>query len=186
MPAQRRLRASAAAMMALAWAVLLPGCARKMRERTPVRADADASVTIAPRAASLQTYPCMERCHTERAPNPEPRAMREFHAGKVLRHGPTLTWCDRCHDPQNLDRLRLLTQAPLSMDDASTLCGQCHAEKHQDWSRGLHGTQTGSWRNARVRRSCTACHDPHDPHRPQFQALPRPLLHPGDRRRESP
>lgn len=163
----------------------LSGCGREMRQRAPVDRPADASVTIAPRAAGLATYPCMERCHARRTPDPRPREMREFHAGKTLRHGPTLTWCDRCHAPEDLDRLRLLSGATLAMDDASTLCGQCHAEKHQDWSRGLHGTQTGSWRGARVRRSCTACHDPHDPHRPTFEALPRPQLHPHDRRRET-
>lgn len=169
-----------------AWILVaaLGACGREMRERRPVRVTADASVTVAPRAAALATFPCMERCHTRRAPNPTPRPMREFHAGKALRHGATLTWCDRCHDPQNLDRLRSLTREPIAFDDASTLCGQCHAEKHQDWSRGVHGAQSGSWLNARVRRSCTACHDPHDPHRPRFQALPRPALHPGDHRRD--
>lgn len=178
------LRDTAAALVAVL--AIGGGCGRKMRERPRVRVDPDASVTVAPRQASLQTYPCMERCHTERPADPRPRPMREFHVGKVLRHGATLTWCDRCHDPQNLDRLRLLTHEALPFDEASTLCGQCHAEKHQDWSRGLHGSQTGSWLHARVRRSCTACHDPHDPHRPTFQALPRPALHPGDRRRETP
>lgn len=181
--ARSRLRHSAAALLAAL--ALLGGCARKMKDRPRVRVVADASVTVAPRAAALATYPCMERCHTRRTPDPTVRPMREFHAGKVLRHGPTLTWCDRCHDPQDLDRLRLLTGGPVAFDDASTLCGQCHAEKHQDWSRGLHGSQTGSWLNARVRRSCVACHDPHDPHRPTFEALPRPMLHPNDRRRES-
>jgi hypothetical protein len=170
---------------ALAAALALLGCGRAAREREPTRVSADASVTVAARAASTPTFPCMERCHTARVANPQPRALREFHAGKVLRHGATLTWCDRCHDPQDLDRLRLLSGAAVSFDEASTLCGQCHAEKHQDWSRGLHGAQTGSWLNARVRRSCVACHDPHDPHRPHFEALPRPLLHPHDHRRET-
>lgn len=183
MGTRRRHRDTAAAILVAVAA--LCGCAKEMRDRPRARVSADASVTVAPRAASLATFPCMERCHTRRTPDPRPRPMREFHAGKVLRHGATLTWCDRCHDPQDLDRLRLLTQEAVSFDDASTLCGQCHAEKHHDWSRGLHGSQTGSWLNARVRRSCTACHDPHDPHRPHFQALPRPALHPGDRRRET-
>lgn len=169
----------------LAFAAGACGCARPTRERARARVTADASVTVAARSTSTPTFPCMARCHTARAANNQPRALREFHAGKVLRHGATLTWCDRCHDPRDLDRLRLLTGASVAFDEASTLCGQCHAEKHQDWSRGIHGAQTGSWLNARVRRSCVACHDPHDPHRPHFEALPRPLLHPHDERRET-
>lgn len=176
-------RAGLAPLWALAAAVL--GCGRPTRERARVQVSADASVTVAARSGDTPTFPCMARCHTARVANPQPRVMREFHAGKVLRHGATLTWCDRCHEPRDLDRLRLLTGASVAFDEASTLCGQCHAEKHQDWSRGLHGVQTGSWLNARVRRSCVACHDPHDPHRPHFEALPRPLLHPHDQRRET-
>lgn len=165
--------------------VALAGCERPARERERARAVADASVTIAARSRSIPTFPCMERCHTGRAADPRPRAMREFHIGKELRHGATLTWCDRCHDPRDLDRLRSLTGAPIAFDDASTLCGQCHAEKHRDWARGMHGIQTGSWLHARVRRSCVACHDPHAPQRPRFEALPRPALHPRDMRRET-
>ncbi|MFO0630061.1 MAG: cytochrome c3 family protein [Polyangiales bacterium] len=169
----------------LAAALTLLGCGRREHPRARALVTADASVTVAARSGSTPTFPCMARCHTARTPDPRRRVMQAFHVGKVLRHGPTLAWCDRCHDPRDLDRLRLLSGDPVSFDDASTLCGQCHAEKHQDWSRGVHGVQTGSWLHARVRRSCVACHDPHDPHRPRFEALPRPLLHPHDERRES-
>lgn len=169
----------------LALLALAAGCGRPTRERTRVRVDADASVTVAPRVPSLATYPCLARCHATRVYDPRPREMREFHAGKVLRHGETLTWCDRCHEPADLDSLHLMTGDRLGFNEADRLCGQCHAAQHNDWERGVHGSQTGSWLRARVRRSCAACHDPHDPHRPHFEALPRPQLHPGDTRRET-
>lgn len=161
-------------------------CGKPLRDRPRVRVEPDASVTLVARTPGLPTWPCMERCHRARTPDNRPRTLRELHTGKVLRHGATLTWCDRCHDPADLDRLRLFDGATAALDEAPRLCGQCHAEKHADWTRGVHGIQTGSWRDGRLRRSCTACHDPHDPHRPRFEAMPRPLLRPGEQRSESP
>ena len=166
--------------------VLVAACARPQRERARVRVPADGSVLVVARTPTLVTWPCAERCHARRVYDPRPRELREFHTGKVLRHGATLTWCDRCHDARDLDRLRLFDGSGVSFDEAPRLCGQCHAEKYEDWTRGVHGTQTGSWRDERRRRACAACHDPHDPHRPHFEALPRPLIRPGDQRGESP
>lgn len=173
--------------VALLAVVAALACRGPLKDRPRVAAPpVDAGVTVVRRTPSLATWPCLERCHARRAPNPTQRALTEFHSGKVMRHGPTLTWCDRCHLSQDLDHLRLFDGTPVAFDDAPQLCGQCHAEKFADWARGVHGLQTGSWRAERLRRSCTACHDPHDPHRPHFEALPRPLVRPGDRRSAPP
>lgn len=133
-----------------------------------------ATVTIVPRTPSIATYSCMQRCHVRLAPNPTRRELVEFHTDKRLAHGTTLTWCTFCHQDDNLDQLRLIDGSLVSFDDGHRVCSQCHAERYRDWTRGIHGVTTGSWRDVAQRRSCTACHNPHDPHRTQFNALPPP------------
>lgn len=160
------------ARLVAALAVVVGACADRPRAMAP-RPDAGA-VTVLARTPHLATYPCMARCHTARAPNPTPREMREFHTGRVLRHGPTIRACDFCHPSGDLDHLRLITGEAVSFDASYRLCGQCHGEKLRDWERGVHGSQTGSWSGDRARRACAVCHDPHAPARPQFDALPPP------------
>lgn len=140
--------------------------------------DASAQVTVLARAGQLATWPCMERCHSQRTFNTQPRELREFHAGRRINHGNTLRWCDACHDSTNLDQLHMLpvgaavTSTTVPFDEAYRVCGQCHAEKYRDWELSIHGSTTGSWSGDRVRRNCTTCHDPHDPHRPSFDPIP--------------
>jgi hypothetical protein len=129
-------------------------------------------VRVVARTPLLSAWPCSEGCHARRAPDPTRRPLREFHAGRALNHGPTLRWCDACHPPDDLDRLRLLGGDRVTFDNADQLCGQCHAERHRDWSRGIHGAQSGSWAGPTLRRNCAACHDPHAPQRPMFNPLP--------------
>ncbi len=158
--------------VAAALAFALAGCADRSREMRP--APDGGAVTVMPRVPHLATFPCMQRCHTDRAPNPTPREMREFHTGRVLRHGPTIRNCDFCHPSGELDHLRLINGDAVSFNESYRLCGQCHGEKLRDWEHGVHGSQSGSWAGARLRRACTVCHDPHAPQRPQFDPIPPP------------
>jgi hypothetical protein len=153
-------------------AALACACSDKARALRPP--PDGGSVTVLARAAQIATYPCMERCHARRTPDPTPRAMREFHTGRVLNHGPTIRACSFCHDSADLDHLQLITGERVSFDEAYRVCGQCHGEKLRDWDRGIHGAQSGSWAGERLRRSCPACHDPHTPQRPMFDPLPPP------------
>lgn len=152
---------------------VLVACTHAPHE-TPSGPASDAHAELAPRTQDLATYPCMARCHVRRVPDPTARPLREFHAGRVVHHGPTIQWCDFCHDLANLDQLHTITGQSVSFDEAPRLCGQCHPARLRDWEHGVHGLQTGSWAGPQLRRSCTVCHDPHDPHRPAFQALPPP------------
>ncbi len=166
------MRSHFIASLVAVFSIGLADCSDKPRAIGP--APDGGPVTVLPRVPHLATYPCMRRCHDNRAPDPTPREMREFHTGRVLRHGPTLRSCDFCHRTGDLDHLRLISGDAISFDESYRLCGQCHGEKLRDWEHGVHGSQSGSWAGARMRRACTVCHDPHAPKRPLFDPLPTP------------
>lgn len=131
-------------------------------------------VEVLPRIPHLPTFPCAEQCHADRMPDPTPRALTLFHAGRTVDHGPAIRWCDRCHAVDDLDHLTLMDGRLVSFDESDRICAQCHGERHRDWEAGIHGTLTGGWRGAVQRRTCTACHDPHAPGPIRFEALPPP------------
>ena len=133
-----------------------------------------ATVTILPRTPVLAAYPCVSACHVRLTPDPTPRELRTFHTDKRLQHGPMLTWCVFCHQDDNLDQLHLIDGTRVSFDEGYRVCAQCHEERYRDWTHGVHGSTTGSWRTVAERRSCPTCHNPHDPHRTVFNALPPP------------
>lgn len=151
------------------------GCAREHEEaRFRDGVAYPRTVEIAARTPHLATYPCAEQCHDSLEPSPTPRALVLFHTARRLDHGPAVAWCDRCHSMTDSDRLALFDGALVSFDESDRVCAQCHGEKHRDWSRGLHGAQTGGWMGTTQRWLCTACHDPHAPERLELEALPPP------------
>ena len=123
---------------------------------------ATGGVTIDPRQPLLPTYPC-SRCHADRTPDPGERRLTEFHTQKTLQHGTQKGWCYRCHTPGDIDKLHLGDGTVVGFDEAYELCGSCHGDKLRAFQAGIHGLTTGDWNGARLRRSCTACHDPHIP-----------------------
>lgn len=159
--------------VAIVSATALMGCGRS-EPRARRAPPPSATVVVVPRTPSIATYSCMQQCHSRLAANPTRRELTEFHTDKRLAHGGTLTWCTFCHQDDDLDRLRLIDGSQVAFDEGYRVCAQCHAERYRDWTRGVHGATTGSWRDVAQRRSCTACHNPHDPHRTQFNALPAP------------
>jgi hypothetical protein len=145
-------------------------------ETAPVAGSAQ-DVLVPSRTTQLTTYPCMEQCHKDLEADTTPRELTAFHSLKKFEHGDTTFWCNFCHDTSNFDVLRLLDGRTATFDESSRLCGQCHGDKRRDWEAGIHGLQSGSFRNGEtVRRACTACHDPHTPRRPTFEALPAPAM----------
>lgn len=167
---------------AFGWAVVLTLFGSACHERVPTRRDAelslDRTVEIVARTPSIATYPCGEQCHDARLPNPTPRELSLFHAGRRIQHGPAVRWCDRCHDLDDLDHLRMMDGDSVSFDASDQICGQCHGEKHRDWSAGVHGSITGGWAGTARRQLCTGCHDPHVASRIHLEALPPPTIEP--------
>jgi hypothetical protein len=108
----------------------------------------------------------------------KPAAERAFHKDHALAHGALQ--CRACHNPENMDTLRLADGSSLAYDDVVGLCGQCHGTQHRDYLHGAHGGMNGHWdltRGPRVRNACVDCHDPH---RPAIRKV-TPVLPPGDR-----
>lgn len=133
-------------------------------------------IELVARTPYLPTYPCGEQCHEDRTPDPTPRPLVTFHAGRTVSHGPALDFCDDCHDLDDVDSLVLLDGTTrVGFDSSDGLCAQCHGSVHDDWEAGIHGISTGGWRGRIERRLCTACHDPHAPSPLHFEALPVPV-----------
>ncbi|MHC4953607.1 MAG: cytochrome c3 family protein [Planctomycetota bacterium] len=107
-----------------------------------------------------------ETCHT---------GIRDLqHRTILLRHAEDQRDCFGCHNPENLDVLRLANGKTLPFEDSFRLCGQCHGPKLRDWRDGLHGKRTGEWNGKRKYLLCVHCHSPHEPRIKPMAALPRP------------
>lgn len=93
-----------------------------------------------------------------------PGEPEELHAGVRPEHGALV--CDSCHAPEDRSRLRLAEGRLLDMDEAMTLCTQCHGVQRRDYDHGSHGGMSGFWdttRGPQVRNHCLDCHAAHTP-----------------------
>ena len=104
-------------------------------------------------------------CHSGLEPLGNPEGM---HGSLVMDHG-TLS-CDSCHSEDRLG-LHLADGTELELEEAMTLCTQCHGPQVRDYEGGSHGGMRGYWdlsQGPRERPHCLECHDAHDP---SFQPL---------------
>jgi formate-dependent nitrite reductase cytochrome c552 subunit len=123
---------------------------------------------------------CMT-CHATREPNlkngVEGTMPKAFHQGQVYAHGEQS--CLSCHHADDYDALRLADGRKLAFAEAQKLCTQCHGPQTRDYLNGSHGGMRGYWdktKGARMRNTCTDCHDPHAPAFP----LVTPIFAPRD------
>lgn len=130
----------------------------------PMPPDAAAVLLPAPEPDD-EYYPCSD-CHEDEERNLRPRELEDEHDELELAHGDL--WCLSCHDVDEPDSLHLADGTTLPFGDASRLCGQCHADKTDDWRVGVHGKRTGHWRGQKEYSACVTCHAPHAP---RFAAL---------------
>lgn len=118
-------------------------------------------VQVVPRKEELFFYPC-DQCHASMEPNPEIRELDTLHDTSI-EHGLGRIWCLSCHDFENRDYLRTLLGERVDFDDAHVVCGGCHANRHKDWSFGVHGKRVANWAGDRIQYNCTHCHNAHSP-----------------------
>jgi len=120
-------------------------------------------------------FPCSQ-CHSKmQPPNLTIRPMTEYHQQIVLRHAASMRWCTDCHNPDNRDKLRLISGELIDFTESYRLCGQCHGDKFRDWKAGVHGKRTGNWNGDKQYLLCVHCHNPHSPKFKQLKPMPPPI-----------
>jgi hypothetical protein len=120
---------------------------------------------IPERKSQIASYNCTE-CHSEPL-----EKLKQDQYGKKAAHwdvklvhaGREIMNCTSCHDENNMDDLRSLTNRKIDLNYSYKLCSQCHQKEFKDWKGGAHGKQLGGWANPRVSNTCVNCHDPHKP-----------------------
>ena len=119
-------------------------------------------------------FPCTQ-CHAHmQPPNLKHRVLTEYHTDIVLHHAIG-RWCTDCHNPNNRDKLRLISGELIDFSVSYRLCGQCHGDKLRDWKVGVHGKRTGYWNGDKQYLLCVHCHNPHDPKFKPLKPLPPPV-----------
>lgn len=119
-------------------------------------------------------FPCSD-CHEDMDADLTPRKLTDEHEDIHIKHGPRERWCFDCHNPDDRDKLRLVSGRLVDFSVSYRLCGQCHGPKLRDWRAGVHGKRTGQWNGARQYLLCVHCHNPHQPRFKAIKPEPRPL-----------
>jgi hypothetical protein len=130
---------------------------------------------VTPPPFSKGIFPCSQ-CHAGLEPNPERRELM-FHTeiAEGFDHAEEQRWCLDCHNPNDRDKLRLVSGKLISFEESYDLCGQCHGTIFRDWKAGVHGKRTGEWNGKKKYRLCVNCHYPHWPKFQGFKPLPPPV-----------
>ncbi len=117
---------------------------------------------VPPAPFSEGIFPCSD-CHADMEPNLQRRELEDMHTDIVLHHAEGQRWCLDCHNPNDRDKLRLVSGELIEFSESYRLCGQCHGDKFRDWKVGIHGKRTGDWNGDKQYLLCAHCHNPHDP-----------------------
>lgn len=130
--------------------------------------------SVPPPPFSEDIFPCSD-CHADMETNPERRELEEHtDIVEMFDHASDQRWCLDCHNPDDRDKLRLVSGALISFEESYYLCGQCHGTIFRDWKAGVHGKRTGEWNGKKVYRLCVHCHNPHSPRFKPLKPLPPP------------
>jgi len=129
---------------------------------------------VTPPPFSEGIFPCSQ-CHAGMEPNKERRELY-FHTEvqEAFDHAAEQRWCLDCHNPNDRDKLRLVSEKLVSFEESYYLCGQCHGTIFRDWKAGIHGKRTGEWDGKKTYRLCVNCHNPHSPKFRPLHPLPAP------------
>jgi hypothetical protein len=128
---------------------------------------------VPPPPFSEDIFPCSD-CHADMEVN-ETRRELDAHEDIVLKHAEGQRWCLDCHNPNDRDKLRLVSGQLISFEESYSLCGQCHGTIFRDWKAGVHGKRTGYWNGKKQYRLCVHCHNPHSPRFKPLEPLPPPI-----------
>lgn len=118
---------------------------------------------IPDRKGKLKSFACTE-CHTKPLTHTRKKDIKKAHWNIRLNHADLNTMnCITCHDGNDMDHLKSLTNKEIDFNNSYQLCSQCHTNQFNDWAGGAHGKRIGGWAPPRVSMTCVNCHDPHKP-----------------------
>ncbi len=116
-----------------------------------------------------------------------PGAPKGLHDHVEIAHGGLA--CASCHVLGAPQQLHTAAGDKLPIDEAMTLCSQCHGPQRRNYDHGAHGGMRGHWdlqRGPRQRNDCVTCHPAHAPAYPKVTPVPgpkdrfgNPRVHPG-------
>lgn len=118
---------------------------------------------IPERKGEIKSYACTE-CHNKPLHQMQSDDKKKAHWNIKINHADENTMnCTTCHDGENPDNLRSLTNNSIDFNMSYKLCSQCHQKQYKDWTGGAHGKRIKSWASPRASMTCVNCHNPHSP-----------------------
>ncbi len=118
---------------------------------------------IPERKGEIKSYACTE-CHNKPLHQMQNDDKKKAHWNIKINHADENTMnCTTCHDGNNTDNLRSLTNNSIDFNMSYKLCSQCHQNQYKDWTGGAHGKRIKSWASPRASMTCVNCHNPHSP-----------------------
>lgn len=120
---------------------------------------------IPERKSQIKSYACTE-CHSKSLSElQQNNTGKRAHWDINLVHANENTMnCLTCHNGDDMDNLKSLTNNKIDFNKSYNLCNQCHTKQFEDWKGGAHGKRIGSWAPPRASMTCVNCHNPHKPH----------------------
>lgn len=115
------------------------------------------------------------RCHKILKKEPASTPMKTPHHNLTFKHMKEVTQCILCHSEKKPDQLQLLDATPLSYENSSTQCGQCHGRQFREWKSSIHGKEFRNPKQNKTQKlSCVECHEAHNPKFPSMKAVRPP------------
>lgn len=127
--------------------------------------EGDHTFLIPERKSQIKSFSCAE-CHTGSLEDLEDnRSGKKAHWDISMKHADEKTMnCATCHNDEDMDNLKTLTNTEVDFNNSYLVCSQCHTKEFKDWKGGAHGKRIASWAPPRLSNTCVNCHNPHDPH----------------------
>lgn len=118
---------------------------------------------IPKRKGEIKSFACTD-CHNKPLHQMQSKDSKKAHWNIKMKHADEhIMNCTTCHDGNNPDNLKSLTDKNIDFNMSYKLCSQCHQKQYKDWAGGAHGKRIKSWASPRASMTCVNCHNPHSP-----------------------
>lgn len=125
--------------------------------------EGDYTFLIPERKGQIKSFACIE-CHIKPLEQMGSHNEKRAHWDIKLNHAQVeIMNCATCHNPDNMNNLKSLTDKDIDINLSHKLCAQCHSTQFQDWLGGAHGKKVAGWAPPRASMTCVNCHNPHSP-----------------------